>query len=62
MTINKKKGLATFTGLCLVSAFVGWTAGYDFDYRSSGVGIWVGCTAMISAWAGMVVATLGDIG
>ena len=32
---------AAAAALCAVSAFIGWCSGYNFDYRSMGVAMWM---------------------
>ena len=45
-----KRILATLA-VPLASAAVAWAGGYDFDYRSGGVGVW---SAVTLVWAAMV--------
>lgn len=42
--MNKLKLCA---GICGVSAFLGWVSGYNFDYRSGGVSVWMMITLLI---------------
>ena len=41
MTTKHKKGTAAFVLICLLSAFLGWCSGYNFDYRSVDVVFWM---------------------
>mgnify|MGYP001438166811 CR=1 FL=1 len=35
------KTVCIFFVIQIVSAFAGWCSGYNFDYRSAGVAVWV---------------------
>jgi hypothetical protein len=45
---------AIFTIFCAGSAFIGWASGYDFDYRSGGVAMWIFCTVMLGIYVSLM--------
>jgi hypothetical protein len=50
--MNKTKFAAVFIAVQAVSAFIAWSSGYNFDYRSSDVGFWVGMSIAIGLMFG----------
>jgi hypothetical protein len=51
MTDKFKKATTAFVLICLLSAFLGWCSGYNFDYRSAVVAFWVYETLVIAGGA-----------
>ncbi len=51
---KKQIGLAVFFTICIFSTLIGWLSGYDFDYRSGGVAMWVCFTVVIAAMTGVL--------
>ena len=55
MTTKYKQCVTIFIGLCCVSALIGWLTGYDFDYRSDGVAVWVFFTLLFSGYLAALI-------
>lgn len=58
MSASKFNFIVTFIVICALSAFIGWCGGYDFDHRSSGVGVWVFTTICLATFFGCMVAEM----
>jgi uncharacterized protein (DUF2062 family) len=42
-------------GTLLVSAAIGWAAGYDFDYRGPVIAAWIFCSVILALLVAAVV-------
>ena len=53
------KQVLVFISVCILSAFLGWIAGYNFDKRDLGVASWALFTVLIAYMASVISTNKG---
>jgi hypothetical protein len=48
---TKHRRVSVFAMVWVISAILGWLAGYEFDRRGGDVAMWVLCTIVVAGWA-----------